>query len=45
MASRKEPQLPKRVWRKVLEPDELSEGRVKPVTCEHLTVCMTHFQG
>ena len=33
------------VWRKVLEPDELLEGRVKPVTCEHLTVCMTRFQG
>ncbi len=32
-------------WRKVLEPDELPEGRVKPVTCEHLTVCMTHYKG
>ena len=32
------------VWRKALEPDELSDGRVKPVTCEHRTVCMTRFQ-
>ena len=33
------------VWRKVLEPDELAEGRVKPVTCGLQTVCMTHHQG
>jgi thiamine pyrophosphate-dependent acetolactate synthase large subunit-like protein/nitrite reductase/ring-hydroxylating ferredoxin subunit len=33
------------VWRKVLEPGELAEGRVKPVTCDHQTVCMTHFEG
>ncbi len=33
------------VWYKALEPDELTEGRVKPVTCAHLTVCMTHHQG
>ena len=33
------------VWLKVLESDELVEGRVKPVTCEHTTVCMTHFGG
>ncbi len=34
-----------RVWLKVLEPDELAEGRVKPVTCEHTTVCMTRHNG
>jgi len=33
------------VWRKVLERGELAEGRVKPVTCDHQTVCMTHFEG
>jgi thiamine pyrophosphate-dependent acetolactate synthase large subunit-like protein/nitrite reductase/ring-hydroxylating ferredoxin subunit len=33
------------VWRKVLERGELADGRVKPVTCEHQTVCMTHFEG
>ena len=32
-------------WLKVLDPDELPEGRVKPVTCERTTVCMTHFKG
>jgi pyruvate oxidase len=32
-------------WHKVLDPDELPEGRVKPVTCAHRTVCMTHFEG
>ncbi len=32
-------------WLKVLEPDELTEGRVKPVTCLHATVCMTRFNG
>ena len=35
----------KRVWYKALEPDELPEGRVKPVTCGLATVCMTHYQG
>jgi len=25
------------VWEKVLDTDELPEGRVKPVTCEHRT--------
>ncbi len=35
----------RRVWRKALEPGELPEGRVKPVTCERVTVCMTHFEG
>ena len=33
------------VWRKALEPDELPEGRVKPVTCENFTVCMARYQG
>ncbi|MDH5196760.1 MAG: thiamine pyrophosphate-binding protein [Gemmatimonadota bacterium] len=32
-------------WLKALDRDELAEGRVKPVTCERLTVCMTHFEG
>ena len=32
-------------WLRVLGPDELPEGRVKPVTCRHLTLCMTHFEG
>ena len=32
-------------WLKVLEPGELGEGRVKPVTCEHRTLCMTHHDG
>ncbi len=33
------------VWRKALDSGELPEGRVKPVTCENFTVCMTRFQG
>ncbi len=33
------------VWRKALDLDELPEGRVKPVTCEHRTVCMTRYEG
>ncbi len=32
-------------WQKVLEIEELKEGRVGSVTCEHTTVCMTHFEG
>ena len=32
-------------WEKVLEGDELEEGRVKPVTCSHTTVCMTRYEG
>ena len=32
-------------WLKVLEPEELSEGRVKPVTCKHRTLCLTHYEG
>ncbi len=31
------------VWEKVLEPGDLPEGRVRPVTCHLATVCMTHF--
>jgi thiamine pyrophosphate-dependent acetolactate synthase large subunit-like protein/nitrite reductase/ring-hydroxylating ferredoxin subunit len=34
-----------RVWQRVLALDELEEGRVKPVHCEHTTVCMTRFEG
>jgi pyruvate oxidase len=33
------------VWRKVLAPDELPEGRVVSATCDHRTVCLTHFEG
>jgi thiamine pyrophosphate-dependent acetolactate synthase large subunit-like protein/nitrite reductase/ring-hydroxylating ferredoxin subunit len=33
------------VWRKVLDKDELAEGRVTSVTCEHYTLCMTRHQG
>ena len=29
------------VWHKVLESNELDDGRVKPVTCAHKTVCLT----
>ncbi|MCB9765899.1 MAG: Rieske 2Fe-2S domain-containing protein [Alphaproteobacteria bacterium] len=32
-------------WFKVLNPDELPEGRVAPVTCAHRTVCVTRFEG
>jgi len=32
-------------WFKALDLDELAEGRVKPVTCHHKTMCMTHFEG
>ena len=32
-------------WIKALDLDELEEGRVKPVTCLHRTVCMTRYQG
>ncbi len=35
----------KTTWLKVLDPDELPEGRVKAVTCQHITLCMTHFEG
>ena len=33
------------IWTKVLRTDELDEGRVKPVTCRHRTLCMTHYEG
>ena len=33
------------VWHKVLNADELPEGRVTSATCAHLTLCMTHYQG
>ncbi len=33
------------VWEKVLDPDELPVGRVRPVTCHLATVCMTRFEG
>jgi len=33
------------IWYKVLELDELAEGRVKSVTCAHQTLCMTRHQG
>lgn len=32
-------------WEKVLELDELGEGRVKPVTCHRKTLCLTRFEG
>lgn len=35
----------KTTWLKVLDLDELPEGRVKPVTCKHVTLCMTHYEG
>ena len=35
------PDTDERRWLKALGPDELADGRVKPVTCEHYTVCMT----
>ncbi|MEM7412447.1 MAG: thiamine pyrophosphate-binding protein [Myxococcota bacterium] len=34
-----------RVWKKALELDELEEGRVKSVTLDELTLCMTHWDG
>ena len=35
----------KALWLKVLDTDELPDGRVKPVTCKHRTLCLTHFEG
>ena len=32
-------------WYKVLDPDELPEGRVTAVTCAHATLCMTRYEG
>jgi thiamine pyrophosphate-dependent acetolactate synthase large subunit-like protein/nitrite reductase/ring-hydroxylating ferredoxin subunit len=45
MASEAKAQKSRIVWRKALDIEELPEGRVKPVTCENQTVCMTHFKG
>jgi thiamine pyrophosphate-dependent acetolactate synthase large subunit-like protein/nitrite reductase/ring-hydroxylating ferredoxin subunit len=33
------------VWTKVLDPDDLPEGRVKSVTCRQRTLCMTRHEG
>lgn len=33
------------VWHKVLSNDELAEGRVVSVTCEHRTLCMSKKEG
>lgn len=33
------------LWHKVLNPDELPEGRVQSVTCAHKTLCLTHWNG
>ncbi|MDJ0663632.1 MAG: thiamine pyrophosphate-binding protein [Acidimicrobiia bacterium] len=33
------------IWRKVLDRNELAEGRVKPVTSGHATLCMTRHEG
>lgn len=33
------------VWKKVLDPGELAEGRVTTVTVGHRSLCMTHHQG
>jgi pyruvate oxidase len=33
------------VWFKLLDPEELPEGRVTTATCAHRTVCLTHFEG
>jgi len=33
------------VWTKVLDVNELPDGRVKPVTCHHRTLCMTNHEG
>ena len=33
------------VWRKALDPEELPDDRVKSVTCERFTVCMSRFEG
>ena len=32
-------------WHRVLDKDELPEGRVKTVTAGHESVCMTHYEG
>ena len=33
------------IWHKVLESDEIGEGRVKTVSCGRKTICMTHHEG
>lgn len=33
------------VWHKVLDNDELAEGRVTSVTCEHRTLCLSKQNG
>ena len=33
------------IWHKVLNKDELPEGRVSSVTCQKKTLCMTHHEG
>ncbi len=33
------------VWHKAIDKDELAEGRVKSVTCDRQTLCMTRWQG
>ncbi len=37
--------MSKLAWEKVLDLEELPDGRVKPVTCHHRTVCMSRFEG
>jgi pyruvate oxidase len=32
-------------WHRALDPDELPEGRVKPVTCDGTTIAITRFEG
>lgn len=32
-------------WIRVAGTDELPEGRVRPVTCRHRTLCLTHYHG
>ncbi len=32
-------------WLKVLDPDQLADGRVMSVTCGHRTLCMTRHEG
>ncbi|MDJ0864972.1 MAG: thiamine pyrophosphate-binding protein [Myxococcota bacterium] len=44
MATRESPSAGTR-WHKVLEPDELPDGRVKTVVCGLATLCMTRHRG
>ena len=34
-----------RIWYKALDREELPDGRVKPITCAHKTICMTRHNG